>query len=137
MNGPGRLDGSMVDLAVRVLLIGLLVGGCASMKSEPPTPITSMSQIEGKWQGTITLGFNGPMELYWLTVQPDGSFEAQYGMNWQWGKMTLTNGAATFDITAPGPSSGTVVYYAGPSTRSLSLNPTFGGWSAQVKPMTR
>jgi hypothetical protein len=137
MKALGTLGGSMARSTARMLLIGLLVGGCASMKSGPPTPITSMSQIEGKWQGTITRGFNGPMELYWLTIHPDCSFEAQYGMNWQWGKVTLSNGAATFDVTAPGPSSGTLVYYAGPPTPSLTLNPTFGGWSAQVKPTTR
>jgi hypothetical protein len=128
---------AMASTTVRMLLVGALFGGCASMSSGPPAPITSMSQLEGKWQGTITLGFTGPMELYWLTIQPDGSFEAQYGMNWQWGKVTLSNGAATFDVTAPGPASGTLIYYAGPPTPSLTLNPTFGGWSAQVKPTTR
>ena len=137
MKALGTLDRSMAGGAVRALLIGLLVIGCASMKSGPPTPVTSMGQIEGKWQGTITLGFNGPMELYWLTIQPDGSFEAHYGTNWQWGKVTLSKGAATFDITAPGPSSGSLVYYAGPPAPSLTLNPTFGGWSAQAKPTTR
>ena len=121
-----------VNLAVRILLATVLLAGCASSPSSPPTPITSMSQIEGKWQGTITLGFAGPQEFYEITIHPDGSFVAQFGMNWQWGKVTLAGVAANFEITAPGSSTGTLTYYAGPGKRSLVLNTTFGNWSANV-----
>ncbi len=126
MNAP-----MAVNLAVRILLATVLLGGCASVPSSSP-PITSMSQIEGKWQGTITLGFAGPQQFYEITIHPDGSFVAQWGMNWQWGKVTLSGGAANFEITAPGSSTGTLKYYAGPGTRTLTLNTTFDNWSAQV-----
>jgi hypothetical protein len=121
-----------VNLVVRILLATALFAGCASLPSSPPTPITSMSQIEGKWQGTITLGFAGPQQFYEITIHPDGSFVAQWGMNWQWGKVTLGGGAANFEITAPGTSTGTLKYYAGPGKRALTLNTTFDEWSANV-----
>ena len=126
-----------VNLVLRILLVSALLGGCATSPSSPPTPITSFSQIEGKWEGTITIGFAGPQELYALTIHPDGSFVAQYGMNWQWGKVTLSGGpVASFEITAPGSSTGTVQYYAGPGKRTLTFNSTFGNWSVQVSPVT-
>src|SRR5262245_20289948 len=113
-----------VNLAVRILLATVLLAGCASTPSLPPTPITSMSQIEGQWRGTITIGFAGPQELYEITIHPDGSFVAQWGMNWQWGKVTLGGPVASFEITAPGSSTGTVQYYAGSGKRSLTLTST-------------
>ena len=124
-----------ISLGLRIALVTVLLAGCASSPSSPPTPVTSMSQIEGKWRGTITLGFAGPEQLYEITIQPDGSFVAQWGMNWQWGKLTLSGGVATFEITAPGSSTGTAQYYAGPGKRTLTLNSTFGNWSAQVTPV--
>src|ERR1700752_87916 len=114
-----------VNRVVRVAVVAILFAGCASASS-PPTPITGISEIEGRWQGTITLGFNGPEGLYWIKIHPDGSYVAQRGANWQWGKVTVRDGAATFDVTAPGASSGTVKYYAGPGKRTLMFNSTFG-----------
>jgi hypothetical protein len=48
--------------AVLLVLATVALAGCASAPSAPPTPITDMRQIEGKWQGLITLGFGGPQE---------------------------------------------------------------------------
>ena len=123
-------------LALRLALATILLAGCASSLTSPPTPVTSISQIEGQWRGTITLGFAGPEQLYEITIHPDGSFVAQWGGNWQWGKVTLSGEAATFEITAPGTSTGTLQYYAGPGKRTLTLNSTFGNWSAQVTPVS-
>ncbi len=128
----GRVSLSIVSLAVRVLLVFAMIGGCASVPSSPPTPITNMSQIEGRWRGTITRGFAGPQEFYEITIHPDGSFVAQYGMNWQWGKVTLGDGVASFEVTAPGTSTGSLKYYAGPGKRSLTMDSTFGNWSVQA-----
>jgi hypothetical protein len=119
----------------RLMAVAVLLAGCAGAASSPPTPITDMRQIEGKWRGTITLGFNGPMELYYLTIHPDGSLVAEWGANTQWGKVTLSGGgAASFEMS--GVSSGTLTYYSGPGGRSLVLNSTFGNWSANVTPLS-
>jgi hypothetical protein len=127
----GFFFGVPARVAVVLVVAAVLLGGCASMGPGPPTPITDMRQIEGKWRGTITLGFNGPMELYYLTIHPDGGMVAEWSAGTQWGKVTLSGGSASFEISAA--SSGTITYSAAP--RSLSLNSTFGNWSAYVTPL--
>jgi uncharacterized protein YndB with AHSA1/START domain len=121
-----------VALAGRVTVLALLLAGCASTASARPTPVTSIAQIEGKWQGTITVG-RGVQQFYYLTIEADGRMVAQWGMNWQWGKVTLGEGTAAFELS--GTSSGTIRYYEGPAGRSMTLDPTFGGWSARVSPV--
>ena len=125
-----------IRVTLRVAVVAALLAGCAASMSPTSTPITSMSEIEGKWQGTITLGFNGPQELYEITIHPDGTYVAQWAGNWQWGKVTLSGGAASFDVTAPGASSGTVKYYGGPGKRTLMFNSTFDNWSTYVTPVS-
>ena len=118
---------SLVPLLVLAALLG---AGCASVRS---TPLESVSQIAGKWQGTITEGFNGPQSLYYLTIRPDGSMVAQWGANWQQGKVTVSGGAATFEMFSD-IASGPLKYYDSPRGRSITMEPTFGGWFVQVTP---
>jgi len=113
-----------------LLLAAILVAACASA---PPARVTSMSEIAGKWQGTITRGFNGRQELYYLTIDPDGKMVAQWGPNWQWGKVTLDGAGATFEMSDR--STGPLKYYSGPQGRSITMEPTFGGWYVQVTPV--
>ena len=122
----------MFHLSVGIGLSLLLLAGCGSMQPAASTPITSMSQLEGKWAGTITLGFAGPQQQYFLTIHPDGSLVAQWGMNWQWGKITLSNGAASYELTDS--STGTLQYNAGPKGRSITMTSTFGNVSVYVTP---
>jgi uncharacterized protein YndB with AHSA1/START domain len=109
----------------------LLLAGCASTSSAPPTPITSISQIEGKWRGTISFS-RGPQEFYFLTVEPSGRLVAQFGLNWQWGQVTVQGGSATFELQ--GIHSGDVIYYEAPGPRTLILRERFASWSAQLTP---
>ena len=125
-----RHSGVYVLWTLALLLVAV---GCASTASSPPTPVTDMSQIAGKWQGTIVLG-GGGQEFYYLTIQPDGAMVAQWGMNWQTGKVTLSGGTASFELNPP-VSTGTIRYYSGPSRRSLWLLPLFGNWNASVNPV--
>ena len=117
----------------RVFLVALLavaLGGCAST---PPTRITTVSELAGNWLGTITIGFNGPQEFYYLTIHPDGSLVAQWGPNWQWGKITLDgNGTASFEIMSR--IRGPLYYYAGPAGRMITMKPLFDEWYVQVRP---
>ena len=119
----------IISRAIQVVLVTLLLAGCASV---PPTRVTSVDELAGNWQGTITQGFNGPQQLYYLTIQPDGRMVAQWGPNWQWGKVTVNGGAATFEMSDI--ASGPLNYYAGPNGRSITMEPTFGGWYVQVRP---
>src|SRR5262249_50059982 len=122
-------------LAIGLVLATALLAGCASMRPGPPTPITSMSQIEGKWRGTISIGFGGPEVLYYLTIHPNGQYVAEWGISTQWGRVTLSDGVASFQAEAGvmGSSSGTIAYSSSP--RSLTLNSTFSNWSAYMTPL--
>jgi hypothetical protein len=113
-----------------MLLPIVLLTACASAT---PTAIPSIQAIEGKWAGTITLG-SGSQEFYYLTIHPDGSIVAQWGINWQWGRITLSGGQGSFELMER--ITGSIRYYAGPSSRSLRLDPEFGAWTAYVTPVT-
>jgi hypothetical protein len=128
-DGTAKRASRAISRAVWVVLATFLLAGCASV---PPTRVTSVDELAGNWQGTITRGFNGPQELYYLTIQPDGRMVAQWGPNWQWGKVTVNGGAATFEMSDI--ASGPLNYYAGPKGRSITMEPTFGGWYVQVTP---
>ena len=124
------LSGAMRRRLLLLALCSLVLATCATI---PTTPVTSVEELAGKWQGTITLGFNGPQYLYYLTIHPDGTMEAMWGSNWQWGKITVANGAATFEMNDI--DSGPVKYYAVPGGRTITMEPTFCGWYVQVSPV--
>lgn len=129
---PSRL----INIAVLIVLTATLLAGCASVHSAPPVPITDMRQIEGKWEGLITLGFGGPQERYYLTVQPDGSLVARWGPNEQWGKVMLSSSGATYaTFEFSELTNGTLTYYDGPGGRSMVLEAYFNSWSANVTPV--
>lgn len=114
---------------VGLALAALLGAGCASTS---PTPLAGVGEIAGNWQGTITQGFNGPQQLYYLTIYPDGRMVAQWGPNWQQGRVTVSRGAATFEMSDI--ASGPLKYYNGPDGRSITMEPAFGAWYVRVTP---
>ena len=121
---PGRfLRGVLVPVAL------VLLAGCASV---PPRPIMDIRDIEGKWQGTISVGL-GPPQLYYLTVNPDATIVTTWGPNWQWGTVTLSGGQARFELSHL--TSGTLQYFEGPDGRAITMNPDFGGWYVYVTPL--
>jgi hypothetical protein len=113
-------------LALAVLA---LMAGCASV---PSKPLTDIRAIEGKWRGTITVGMGAP-QFYYLTVNPDSTTVAEWGPNWQWGKITLGGGQARFEISHL--TSGTLLYFDGPDGRVITMTPDFGGWYVYVTPL--
>ena len=80
-----------------ILVLGALAlaSGCATV---PSIPLADIRAIEGKWRGTITVGKGSP-QFYYLTVNPDSTIVAEWGMNWQWGAITLSGGKARFEIS--------------------------------------
>jgi len=122
--------------AIRVAGLGALgllaltvLAGCASA---PGVPVTSIRAIEGKWSGTIAVGM-GPQQFYYLTINPDATIVATWGSNWQWGKIMLNRGQARFEFS--NITSGTLLYYDGPSGRAIQMSPDFGGWYVYVTPV--
>jgi len=110
-----------------VLAASLLVGA----SSVTGKPIPDMRVIEGKWRGQIKFA-GGPYEIFYLTVNSNGSIVASWGATTRWGKVMLRGGKARFDLHT---SSGDLYYYEEKQGRVLTLRPDFGGWDAQVRPL--
>jgi hypothetical protein len=53
-------------------LIGLILGGCASLP--PAKPATDLKSIAGKWEGTVTAA-NGNQFPFTATIHEDGTGE--------------------------------------------------------------
>jgi len=121
------------DLVLLGALGQLLFAACATTAVPTTTPVTSLADLAGRWDGRITQGFNGPVFQYFLTIRPDGTLEATWGPNWQYGKITVSGGVATFEMNDA--SSGPIKYYDTPAGKSMTMEPTFGGWYVQVTPV--
>ena len=113
-------------LAVAVSLV--LLTGCATA-SAPPTPITSITPLVGKWSGTVDQG--GRPEFFYLTINPDQTFVASWGINWCNGRITIANGMATYQMTPP-PLEGTMVLYGDGGKPSLQMQDTWQSFRAIV-----
>jgi len=111
-----------------ILLAAALLLGASSVTGKP---ITDIRMIEGKWRGQIAFA-GGPYEIYYLTINPDGTIVAAWGANTRWGKVTLTGGKARFSFPT---ESGVLYYYEEKDGRVITLRPDFGGWDAQVRPL--
>jgi uncharacterized protein YndB with AHSA1/START domain len=116
---------------VFVLAVVALLAGCAS--GAPPTRLMSIEPLVGKWQGTIAVGM-GPPQFYYLTVNPDASIVATWGANWQWGKITV-NGTEGARFELDHITTGTLLYYSGPSGKAIQMTPDFGGWYVWITPV--
>ena len=114
--------------ATLILVAAALLLGASNVTGKP---ITDIRMIEGKWRGQISFT-GGPYEIYYLTINPDGSVVAAWGANTRWGKVTLSGGKARFSFPT---ESGVLYYYEGKDGRVITLKPDFGGWDAQVRPL--
>ncbi len=118
----------VIARATLILLAAALLLGASSVTGKP---ITDIRMIEGKWRGQISFT-GGPYEIYYLTINPDGTIVAAWGANTRWGKVTLSAGKARFSFPI---ESGVLYYYEGKDGRVITLKPDFGGWDAQVRPL--
>ena len=120
---PTNSQWDLVDCARGGLLLGT--------SSVTGKPIPDIRAIEGKWRGQIKFA-GGPYEIFYLTVNSNGSIVASWGATTRWGKVTLSGGKARFDLHT---SSGDLYYYEEAQGRVITLRPDFGGWDAQVRPL--
>ena len=105
--------------------------GCGWALLPPQQPIPSVSAIAGKWRGTIQFG-RGPYELFYLTINPDGSLVAWWGITTRWGKLDLEGRRTRFSLYI---WSGDLEYFVGGGQRILTLKEDFGGFYAQATPL--
>ena len=105
----------------------MLLTGCASA---PPTPVSSIGPIVGKWAGTVAVG-GGALQFFYLTVNADQTLVATWGVNWSWGTITVANGQVTYQMTPP-PLEGTVRYYQGNGKPTLYMADLWASFYAVV-----
>jgi hypothetical protein len=110
------------------VLAVLLGSGCAPLP--PVQAIADVQTIAGKWVGNIQFG-RGPYELFYLTIDPDGSLVAWWGVTTRWGRVNLAERRPRFTLYV---WSGDLDYLAGDGRRILILKEDFGAFYAQVTP---
>ncbi len=118
----------VVARATLILFAAAFLLGASSVTGKP---ITDIRMIEGKWRGQISFT-GGPYEIYYLTINPDGTIVAAWGVNTRWGKVTLSGGKARFSFPT---ESGVLYYYEEKDGRVITMKPNFGGWDVQVRPL--
>src|SRR5262245_55071847 len=80
--------------AALLLAAGLLLGA----SNVTGKAITDIHMIEGKWRGQIKLA-GGPYEIFYLTVNRDGTIVASWGATTEWGTVTLGGGGARLSLS--------------------------------------
>jgi hypothetical protein len=120
------------QVLVAALLIGVAVipAGCAPLP--PARPVTDLNLIVGQWRGQITFR-GGPYQLFYLTINPDGTLIGSWDGITRWGKVTLEGGGRPrFGMYI---WSGSVDYLEGGGERVLLLKEDFSHWDAIVRPL--
>jgi hypothetical protein len=122
-----RLPRRSVTRSAAVAVLLVLFTGCAS---SPPTPVTSISPLVGKWAGTVAAE-RGGQQFFYLTLNADQTLVAMWGINWSWGRVTVANGQATYQMTPP-PLEGTIRFYQGNGKPTLYLDDLWANFYAVV-----
>ena len=86
----------------------------------------------GRWQGQITFS-RGPYQLFYLTINPDGTLIASWDGVTRWGKVTLEGARTRFSFYI---WSGNLDYLEGGGNRVILLKEDFSQWDAIVRPLT-
>lgn len=126
---PQWIGRAPLGWAALLLLAAIAPAGCASLP--PARAVTEMSLIAGRWRGQIAFS-RGPYELYYLTINPDGSLVASWDAVTRYGKVTLEGGRTRFSVYI---WSGTLDYLEGGGERVILLKEDFGQWDAIVRPL--
>ena len=123
--GRGRLA------CVALLLIAAVApAGCAPLP--PARAVTDINMVAGRWRGQIAFS-RSPYELFYLTINPEGTLVASWDAVTRYGKVTLEGGRARFSVYI---WSGTLDYLEGGGERVILLKEDFGHWDAIVRPLS-
>jgi hypothetical protein len=104
----------------------MLLTGCASA---PPTRVTTIEPLVGKWAGTLDRG--GSLQPFYLTVNADQTLVATWGLTWSTGRITIANGQATYQM-APPPLEGSMRFYQEDGKPTLYMDDLFANFHAVV-----
>ena len=117
--------GSMPRRSAAIAVALMILAGCASAT---PTPVNTLDPLVGKWSGTLDQGA-GPVPFY-LTINPDATLVATWGINWNNGTITIAKGVASYQMSPP-PREGTFRYYP-TGNPSLYMDDTFANFHAAM-----
>jgi hypothetical protein len=114
-----------------VLLLAAILApaGCASLP--PARPVTDINLLAGQWRGQITFR-GGPYQLFYLTINPDGTLVGSWDGITRWGQVTLEGARTRFGMYI---WSGNIDYLEGGGERVLLLKEDFSHWDAIVRPL--
>ena len=98
----------------------------------PARQVTDINLLVGRWQGQITFS-RGPYQLFYLTINPDGTLIASWDGVTRWGKVTLEGARTRFSFYI---WSGNLDYLEGGGNRVILLKEDFSHWDAIVRPLT-
>jgi hypothetical protein len=121
----GMQPGSTLRRWAALAVASMILAGCASAT---PTPVNSLDPLVGKWSGTLEQGA-GPVPFY-LTINPDATLVATWGINWNNGTITMDKGVASYQMSPP-PREGAFRYYPTPKP-TLFMDDTFANFHAVV-----
>ena len=122
-------DGMRPDgLTRRSVALALAVLACGACASATPTPLLTLDPLIGSWSGTLDQGF-GPQPFY-LTINPDATLVATWGISWNYGTITIEKGVASYQMSPP-PREGTFKYYP-EGKPTLFMTDTFFSFQAVV-----
>ena len=133
--GGGATNFGWLHVAYPLATVGVVVTLLAGCASTPPTPVTSIEPLVGKWAGTVTVGdaqisrSNGSREFFYLTINADRTLVATWGGNWCTGAVEVSNGKVTYKMQ-PHQYEGTIHYYAGPGKPTIYMEDTFWAFYA-------
>jgi hypothetical protein len=116
--------------AALLLIAAVTPAGCASLP--PARAVTDVNLVAGRWRGQIAFS-RGPYELFYLTINPDGTLVASWDAVTRYGKVTLEGGRARFGLYI---WSGGLDYLEGGGERVILLKEDFGHWDAIVRPLS-
>jgi hypothetical protein len=118
-------------LVTTLLVVAALApAGCAPLP--PARQVGDINLIAGRWQGQIVFG-RGSYQLFYLTINPDGTLIASWDGGTRWGKVVLEGGRTRFSFYI---WSGNLDYLEGNGDRVLLLKEDFSQWDALVRPLT-
>jgi hypothetical protein len=115
---------------VMLTVLLLVVQACAS--ATPATPVTSVEQLVGKWKGSVTIGPR--VDFLYLTIYPDRTLIAVWGMTTARGTVSVASGQATYQMAPPIQEGSIKLYVDRGGKRQINMESMDGSFYATVSP---
>lgn len=112
-----------------LLIVVVFTAACASLP--PAKQVTSVDQIAGKWQGTVSTP-GGPLPAT-TTINADGNYSAVVGSTARSGQITLVNGKLRAKSDQTG-ATGTYSLHEGEGRRVLIYSADDGSVRSEYTP---